>query len=258
MFAQLALHLKADASVEERRAGEQTSKSKPISSSSRPLDTARTFLPNKCLSMSGSSGHWDTVHLLPSTSLLNEADHFQMRCMLRIHFKICKYEDGFKNKKKYVGEIYRSYNLSNIPILWDCAFNIILANIFNMLLSALNYLATIKPENTLSQKRWMKSLLIMKRKIIHPMEWKVSFYRMNAFSISLLTMKSSIAFGTVYSVKHCIFATVISSHSVKNLFWKEWGFFSTYYTYITVFIRNAANLTLLLLKGSKLRKGNKN
>jgi hypothetical protein len=39
---------------------------------------------------------------------------------------------------------------------------------------------------------------------------------------------------------------------------KEWGFFSTYYTYITVFIRNAANLTLLLLKGSKLRKGNKN
>jgi hypothetical protein len=39
---------------------------------------------------------------------------------------------------------------------------------------------------------------------------------------------------------------------------KEWGFFSTYYTYITVFIRNAANLTLLLLKGSKRRKGNKN
>jgi hypothetical protein len=39
---------------------------------------------------------------------------------------------------------------------------------------------------------------------------------------------------------------------------KEWGFFSTYYTYITVFIRNAANLTLLLLKSSKLRKGNKN
>jgi hypothetical protein len=27
---------------------------------------------------------------------------------------------------------------------------------------------------------------------------------------------------------------------------------------MTVFIRNAANLTLLLLKGSKLRKGNKN
>jgi hypothetical protein len=27
--------------------------------------------------------------------------------------------------------------------------------------------------------------------------------------------------------------------------------------YITVFIRNAANLTHLLLKGSKLRKGNK-
>jgi hypothetical protein len=33
---------------------------------------------------------------------------------------------------------------------------------------------------------------------------------------------------------------------------KERGFFSTYYTYITVFIRNAANLTLSLLKGSKL------
>jgi hypothetical protein len=30
------------------------------------------------------------------------------------------------------------------------------------------------------------------------MEWKVSFYRMNAFYISLLKMKSSIAFGTVY------------------------------------------------------------
>jgi hypothetical protein len=28
--------------------------------------------------------------------------------------------------------------------------------------------------------------------------------------------------------------------------------------YITVFISSAANLTLLLLKGSKLRKGNKN
>jgi hypothetical protein len=41
-------------------------------------------------------------------------------------------------------------------------------------------------------------------------------------------------------------------------FRKERGFFSTYYTYITVFIRNAVNLTLLLLKGSKLRKGNTN
>jgi hypothetical protein len=39
---------------------------------------------------------------------------------------------------------------------------------------------------------------------------------------------------------------------------KEWGFFCTYYTYITVLIRNAANLALLLLKGSKLRNGNKN
>jgi hypothetical protein len=39
---------------------------------------------------------------------------------------------------------------------------------------------------------------------------------------------------------------------------KEWGFFCTYHLYITVFIRNAANLTLLLLKGSTLKKGNKN
>jgi hypothetical protein len=39
----------------------------------------------------------------------------------------------------------------------------------------------------------------MKRKNIHPMELKVSFPRMNAFYISLLTMKSSIAFGTVMS-----------------------------------------------------------
>jgi hypothetical protein len=39
---------------------------------------------------------------------------------------------------------------------------------------------------------------------------------------------------------------------------KERGFFSTYYTYITVFIRNTANLTVLLLRGLKLRKGNKN
>jgi ABC-type Fe3+ transport system substrate-binding protein len=46
--------------------------------------------------------------------------------------------------------------------------------------------------------------------------------------------------------------------TVNQWYRKEWGFFSTYYTYITVFIRNAANLTLLLLKGSKLRKGNKN
>jgi hypothetical protein len=52
--------------------------------------------------------------------------------------------------------------------------------------------------STLSQKRGMISLLIMKRKSIHPMEWKVSFQRMNAFYISLLTMKSYIAFGTVY------------------------------------------------------------
>jgi hypothetical protein len=35
-------------------------------------------------------------------------------------------------------------------------------------------------------------------------------------------------------------------------------FLHVLYTYITVFIRNAANLTLLLLKGSKLRKENKN
>jgi hypothetical protein len=45
---------------------------------------------------------------------------------------------------------------------------------------------------TLSQNRWMISLLIMKRKSIHP-----SFHRMNAFYILLLTMKSYIAFGTV-------------------------------------------------------------
>jgi hypothetical protein len=44
----------------------------------------------------------------------------------------------------------------------------------------------------------MISLLIMKRKGIHPMEWKISFHRMNDFYISLLTMKSSIAFGTVH------------------------------------------------------------
>jgi hypothetical protein len=36
------------------------------------------------------------------------------------------------------------------------------------------------------------------------MEWKVSFHRMNSFYISLLTMKSSIAFGTVYSEQHPI------------------------------------------------------
>jgi hypothetical protein len=54
--------------------------------------------------------------------------------------------------------------------------------------------------STLSQKRWMISLLIMKRKSIHPMEWNFSFHRINAFYISLLTMKSSIAFRTVYSL----------------------------------------------------------
>jgi hypothetical protein len=37
------------------------------------------------------------------------------------------------------------------------------------------------------------------------MEWKVSFHRLNAFYISLLTMKSSIAFGTVY-----LFITLMS------------------------------------------------
>jgi hypothetical protein len=47
----------------------------------------------------------------------------------------------------------------------------------------------------------MISLLIMKRKSIHPVEGKVSFHRMNAFYISLLTMESSIAFGTVYQEK---------------------------------------------------------
>jgi hypothetical protein len=37
----------------------------------------------------------------------------------------------------------------------------------------------------------------MKRKSIHPMESKVSSHMMNAFYISLFTMKSSIAFGTL-------------------------------------------------------------
>jgi predicted transcriptional regulator len=46
----------------------------------------------------------------------------------------------------------------------------------------------------------MISLLIMKRKSIHPMELEVSFHRMNVFYISLLTMKSSKAFGTAYAV----------------------------------------------------------
>jgi hypothetical protein len=32
------------------------------------------------------------------------------------------------------------------------------------------------------------------------MEWKIAFHRMNSFYISLLTMKSSIAFGTVYNI----------------------------------------------------------
>jgi hypothetical protein len=52
--------------------------------------------------------------------------------------------------------------------------------------------------STLSQKRWIILLLVMKRKSTHPIEIKVSFHRMNAFYISLLTMKSSLAFGTVY------------------------------------------------------------
>jgi hypothetical protein len=53
--------------------------------------------------------------------------------------------------------------------------------------------------------------------------------------------------------------TLLILTSVVVIDEKERGFFSTYYTYITVFIKkNAANLTLLLLKGSKFRKGNKN
>jgi hypothetical protein len=46
------------------------------------------------------------------------------------------------------------------------------------------------------------------------MEWKVSFYRMSAFYISLLTMKSAIAFGTVYT------GTVyFSSVESSRIFW---------------------------------------
>jgi hypothetical protein len=67
---------------------------------------------------------------------------------------------------------------------------------------ALTYQSSDIFPHTLSQKRWMISLLIMKRKSIHPMEGKVSFHRMNAFYISLLTMKPAIAFGTVYHKYH--------------------------------------------------------
>jgi hypothetical protein len=54
-----------------------------------------------------------------------------------------------------------------------------------------------------------------------------------------------------------IIVDVVSKYNLNKMP-KEWGFFCTYYTYLTVCIINAANLTLLLLKGSKLRKGNKN
>jgi hypothetical protein len=61
----------------------------------------------------------------------------------------------------------------------------------------------------------MISLLIMKRKIIHPMEGKVSFYRMNAFYISLLTMKSSMTFGTVYKARQFL------KNDSSNVNWKK-------------------------------------
>jgi hypothetical protein len=55
----------------------------------------------------------------------------------------------------------------------------------------------------------------MKRKIIHPMEGKVSFYRMNAFYISLLTMKSSMTFGTVYKARQFL------KNDSSNVNWKK-------------------------------------
>jgi hypothetical protein len=69
--------------------------------------------------------------------------------------------------------------------------------------------------------RWMISLLLMKRKSIHPMEWKVSFHRMNAFYISLLTMKSSIAFGTVYFSYHIFFTQKILLQYIKEYAFKK-------------------------------------
>jgi hypothetical protein len=39
---------------------------------------------------------------------------------------------------------------------------------------------------------------------------------------------------------------------------KERGHYCMSYTYVTVFIRNAANLTHLLTKGPKFRNGNEN
>jgi hypothetical protein len=39
---------------------------------------------------------------------------------------------------------------------------------------------------------------------------------------------------------------------------KEWGFFYTNYSYVTVFVRNAAYLTHLQLKALRFRNGTKN
>jgi hypothetical protein len=50
------------------------------------------------------------------------------------------------------------------------------------------------------------------------MEWKVSFHRMNAFYISLLTMKSYIAFGTVYSERAALYLEITTVRSSCLLF----------------------------------------
>jgi hypothetical protein len=68
----------------------------------------------------------------------------------------------------------------------------------------------------------------MKRKSIHPMEWKVSFYRMNAFYISLLTMKSSIVFGTVYSQEEEFHLRWPSETGVKTPFFSQGNVHSSF------------------------------
>jgi metal-dependent HD superfamily phosphatase/phosphodiesterase len=92
----------------------------------------------------------------------------------------------------------------------------------------------------------MISLLIMKIKSIHPMEWKVSFYRMNAFYISLLTMKSSIAFGTVKnkmsessSAVVTIFLTRYIFEFLNNYHSEKKPFYSVCMWYrLVIYIRN--------------------
>jgi hypothetical protein len=73
-----------------------------------------------------------------------------------------------------------------------------------------------KEYSTLSQKRLPISLLIKKRKSIHPMAGNVSFHRMNAFYISLLTMKSSIAFGTVYGLISFTFENLLYYNNMRQ------------------------------------------